>query len=314
MADSAGRRLYSRNQLFKFALYAGFSPVFFTLLFFNWRRPSRWVHFLWADKIYSKDINAARIIRFPSCRSMVISKRSWIISVIVAILRFAYVFKIKGNASKLEYLAFVVEMFVVDCVALSGYVERISTASALERKSLYISRVCKLLEIKHSVFQHGVINRFNGVVIPECDEFICCFPWSVSAVEWIYRARNIMVLPAEAWYFPGWDAALSADVLWATSPVSAEECETLIKFVQEVYGVQRVSVKLHPRDSNINIYCAHGFSILTVKPANLNLVIGQISTVLAEAFVRGIPYKVIQSTKLPRQSCLDFLHEDRVRA
>jgi hypothetical protein len=307
MADSARREEYSATQLRKFLLYSLLFPFlnFYALIA---RRPPRAsVHFLWAEKIRATVIDVDDIILLPFPSTIRGTLQSWFIASIAVVIRLKSFSRIKGISARIEFMAFLVEIFVIDTVMLTEKLKSVTTASALDRKSIYISKLAQHFGIKHVVYQHGVINKFDGVHIPRCDVFVCCFPWSVQAVPWIYEASTVEVLSDEQWFFPGWDNTVSMDILWVTSPLSRLECLDLIEKIRVRYDVSRIIVKPHPRDRNIELYSEMGLAVTTLKARKCQLIIGQISTVLAEAAVLGIPTEVIVSESTRRKNCLDLI-------
>ena len=307
MADSACRDNYSASQLLKFLLYGLLLPIFnIYALIARW--PSRSsVHFLWADKIRATVIDPKDIVKLPFPLKLRSTLRSWFLASLGLLIRLKSLSRIQGASEKIEFLAFLGEIFFIDTVMLTGQLKSVTTASALDRKSIYISQLAQHFGINHVVYQHGVINKFDGVHIPRCNTFVCCFPWSIKAVPWIYEASTVEVLPGEKWVFPGWHNTMSIDILWATSPLSRSECDHLIRKIYTRYDVDRITIKPHPRDRNVELYKEIGFAVTAIKPRKCNLIIGQISTVLAEATVLGIPIEVTLSDAIDRRSCLEFL-------
>ena len=307
MADSARRANYSASHLRKFLLYSLLFPILNIYVLIA-RRPSRpLVHFLWADKIRATVIDAEDIIQLPFPSTIRGTLKSWFLASLCVLIRLKSFSRIKGTSERIEFIAFLCESFVIDTVMLTGQLKSVSTASALDRKSIYISQLAKQLGINHVVYQHGVINKFEGINIPRCDTFVCCFPWSLQAVPWVYEASAVEVLPGENWVFPGWDNTVSIDILWATSPLSRPECIDLIAKILARYDVGRITVKPHPRDRNVELYREMGLAVTASKPRKCQLIIGQISTVLAEATVLGIPTEVIVSESTRRRNCLDLI-------
>lgn len=306
MASSAGRSVHSSRQLLKFLLYASIFPALSLYSLLLRSRPRPVAHFLWADKISAHVIDPIDIVRLPFPGLVPSTLRSWCAATLLALLRILFLFRIQGGANRIEFLAFVCEAFVIDLVLLTGCVKIASTASALDRKSVYISNLASFVNAKHIVYQHGVINKFEGVYTPHCDVFICCFPWSLRAVSWVYEAKAVEVLPGNQWHFPGWVDDESIDVMWATSPISRSECVELINKVVSLYPVCRVSVKPHPRDSNIDLYQEIGFRLVNYKSRRCRLVIGQMSTVLAEAAMMGIKCELVLAGDIVRRNCLEF--------
>jgi hypothetical protein len=307
MADSACREEYSSSQLRKFLLYALLFPILNIYTVIAKRPPRPSVHFVWADKIRATVIDAEDIIRLPFPSTIRGTLQSWFLASIAVVIRLKSFSRIKGTSAKIEFLAFLGEIFVIDTVILTGQLKSVTTASALDRKSIYISQLAQHFGINHVVYQHGVINKFDGVHIPRCDTFVCSFPWSVQAVPWIYEASAVEVLPGEKWIFPGWDNTVSMDILWATSPLSRPECVDLIAKILARYDVGRITVKPHPRDRNVELYKEMGLAVTASKPRKCQLIIGQISTVLAEAAALGIPTEVIVSESTRRRNCLDLI-------
>lgn len=308
MAGSAGRPVHSRAQTLKFLLYFLASPVLILSWAFKLSPAGGRVHFVWADKIRNTTIAPEMEVRLPNPRHLPGRAGSFWQALGLLCWRLPDVALFAGTVGdRCEFLAFLVEVFLMDVVLLNRTTTTVSSASALDRKSIYISLATRQLGQCHVVYQHGVINRFDGACIPACDVFVCCFPWSQQAVPWLYQATQVTVAPLGEWYFPGWDGAMCDAVVWATSPFPKAEAVQIAQQLITEFGVAKVVVKPHPRDQNIEAYRQLGFTIIDAKPTACSLFVGQISTVLAEACVKGLEIRMLSGGASQRASCLDFL-------
>jgi len=126
-------------------------------------------------------------------------------------------------------------------------------------------------------------------------------------VPWLYQATQVTVAPLDEWHFPGWDGGIRDAVVWATSPFPKAEATQIAQQLITEFGVAKVLVKPHPRDQNVETYRQLGFTIIDAKPTACKLFVGQISTVLAEAYVKGLEIRMLSGGASQRASCLDFL-------
>ncbi len=308
MAGSAGRTVHSRRQTLKFLLYFLASPVLVLSWAFKLSPASSRVHFVWADKIRNTTIAPDVEVQLPIPQRLPGRVSSFLLAFGLLLWRLPGVAMFKGTVGdRCEFLAFLVEVFLMDVVLLNRSATTVSSASALDRKSLYLSCATRHLGQRHVVYQHGVINRFDGACIPVCDVFVCCFPWSQQAVPWLYQADRVVVAPLNEWYFPGWDGGARDAVVWGTSPFPRAESMQIAQQLIREFGAASVLVKPHPRDQNVDGYRQLGFTIIDAKPSACKLFVGQISTVLAEAYVKGLEIRMLSGGASQRASCLDFL-------
>lgn len=308
MAGSAGRAVHSRLQTLKFLLYFLASPVLILSWAFKLSRAGSRVHFVWADKIRNTAIAPEVEVRLPNPQRLPGGGSSFLRALGLLLWRLPGIALFTGTVGdRCEFLAFLVEVFLMDVVLLNGAATTVSSASALDRKSIYLSSATRHLGQCHVVYQHGVINRFDGACIPACDVFVCCFPWSQQAVPWLYQATRVTVAPLDEWHFPGWDGKMRDAIVWATSPFPRTEATQIAQQLIREFGAASVLVKPHPRDQNVDTYRQLGFTIIDAKPTACKLFVGQISTVLAEAYVKGLEIRMLAGGASQRASCLDFL-------
>ena len=307
MAKYAARENISTQDNIKFLAGIFFYILLFLLIIFPPKKKnSNDIHIIWADKINSKYVSRNEV----DMRN-IFSMRAHIgfnnfVSNLRYLIHFIYIGFIKCNTQTIFYNIYTAfELFAV--LLLIDAKKVVSSASALDRRSIFLSKLCVKKEIEHNVYQHGVINSYKGVHIPQCDNFYCCFKHSLNHINKIYKAKNVEFI--DGWCYPGWLFGKEViDIFVPLSPIEFNKNIEILGNISSKNG-KKVHVKLHPRDKNITNYKnLKNITVIDYLPLQAKIVVGSLSTVIAEAYYQGLDVQIYKSESEGITNCLQELN------
>lgn len=232
-----------------------------------------------------------------------------------------YLWQRKSSWSSAHYAVCLLEwIYLRSVLADHPQINTVYSGYYIDRKAFLLSMICEERHIRHIGVQHGAFNVFPRLHRAMVDEAVLIYPFSRPMAENFFKVSSpncVRVAPED--FELGWSNFKSEKpfvVLGASADNTALNRQILDSLNQHLPPEFDIKLKLHPRD-NRQAYedIVQGrVNFIDINPRNASAYVGQLSSVIAEAWTLDIPIAVMHGAKgrgSDFQQMLDTeVHED----